>query len=230
MTLSNQERLNRIGKYAAALVDNGMLVGLGTGSTAAAMVSALGERVRSESLRMVGVATSIATSNQASEEGIPLKNLDDIDRLDLCIDGADEIDPAGNLTKGGGGALLYEKLVARRADSYIIISAEEKLVDALGDRFRLPIEVISTGWKHTAEEISSLGLSPVLRRENGSAFVTDGGHYILDCDWNSSRPDPVRLATDLKAITGVVDHGLFIGMATSIVTIDQDGEITQRDV
>ena len=230
MGLSNQERLERIGKYSADLVEDGMLVGLGTGSTAAAMVDALGVRVREEGLRVIGVATSIATSNQASKVGIALKNLDDIDRLDLCIDGADEIDPACNLTKGGGGALLFEKLVARRANRYVIISTDEKLVDHLGDRFKLPVEVISIGWKHTAEEISALGLMPELRRENGSPFVTDGGHYILDCVWPEDKLDPLLLATDLKAIVGVVEHGLFNGMATSIVTIDEDGEITQTDM
>lgn len=230
MTLSNEERLKLIGKYAADLVEDRSLVGLGTGSTAAAMVDALGERVRNEGLKVVGVATSIATSNQASELGIPLKNLDDIDRLDICIDGADEIDSDGNLTKGGGGALLFEKLVARRANHYVIISADEKLVDHLGDRFDLPVEVVSVGWKHTAEEISALGLRPTLRRKDGTIFVTDGGHYILDCIWPETELDPIQLATNLKAIVGVVEHGLFNGMANSIVTINAAGEITQRDI
>lgn len=230
MTLSNEERLKLIGEYAANLVEDRSLVGLGTGSTAAAMVDALGERVRNEGLKVVGVATSIATSNQASELGIPLKNLDDIDRLDICIDGADEIDSDGNLTKGGGGALLFEKLVARRANQYVIISADEKLVDHLGDRFDLPVEVVSVGWKHTAEEISALGLRPTLRRKDGTIFVTDGGHYILDCIWPETELDPIQLATDLKAIVGVVEHGLFNGMANSIVTINAAGEITQRDI
>lgn len=231
MALSTQELLQRIGKYAADLVEDGMIVGLGTGTTAAAMVDALGTRVREEGLRMVGVATSIATSNQASTLGIALKNLDDIDRLDLCIDGADEIDPAGNLTKGGGGALLFEKLVARRANRYVIISSDEKLVAHLGDRFKLPVEVISIGWKHTAEEIAALGLTPELRRNvDGTAYVTDGGHYILDCIWPESDLDPLLLASDLKAIVGVVEHGLFNGMANSIVTINEAGEIDQREI
>lgn len=229
MTLSNQERLQRIGEYAAGLVKDRTVVGLGTGTTAAAMVDALGERVRNEGLKVVGVATSIATSNQASKAGIALKNLDDIDRLDLCIDGADEIDPEFNLTKGGGGALLFEKLVARRADHYVIISSDEKLVDALGERFELPVEVVSVGWKHTAEGITALGLVPTLRRKDDRPFITDGGHYILDCKWPAGGLDPVKLATDLKALVGVVEHGLFIGMADSIVTINAEGEITQKD-
>ncbi len=230
MTLSMQERLQRIGKYAASLVEDRTVVGLGTGSTAAAMVDALGERVRNEGLRVVGVATSIATSNQASSVGIALKNLDDIDRLDLCIDGADEIDPDFNLTKGGGGALLFEKLVARRADHYVIISADEKVVDALGQRFDLPVEVVTVGWKHTAEGITELGLTPQLRRnDDGRPFVTDGGHYILDCNWPEGGLDPKKLATDLKALVGVVEHGLFIDMANTVVTVDAEGEIIRQD-
>lgn len=224
MALSSQERLQRIGKYAADLVEDGMVVGLGTGTTAAAMVNALGARVR-DGLGIIGVATSIATSNQASKAGIPLKNLDDIDRLDMCIDGADEIDPDFNLTKGHGGALLFEKLVSRRADRYVIISSDEKLVDALGTRMPLPLEVVSVGWRHTAEAIAETGMLPSLRREDGKPFVTDGGHYILDCEWPATGLEAVKLATDLKAITGVVDHGLFIDMATSIVTINAEGEI-----
>lgn len=230
MALSNQERLERIGKYAAGLVEDRTIVGLGTGTTAAAMVDALGERIRDEGLRVVGVATSIATSNQASKVGIALKNLDDIDRLDICIDGADEIDPDFNLTKGGGGALLFEKLVARRANDYVIISSDEKVVDALGERFDLPVEVISVGWKHTAEGITALGLTPELRRkDDGRPFVTDGGHYIVDCKWPDGGLDPAKLATDLKALVGVVEHGLFIDMANTVVTIDAEGEIKQQD-
>lgn len=228
MTLSSQDRLQRIGTYAADLVKDGMVVGLGTGTTAAAMVDALGARVHG-GLRVIGVATSIATSNQASKVGIGLKNLDDIDRLDMCIDGADEIDPDFNLTKGAGGALLFEKLVARRADRFIIISSDEKLVDSLGTRMPLPVEVISVGWKHTAEAISDLGMTPSLRRVEGRPFNSDGGHYILDCGWPESGLAAAKLADDLKAITGVVDHGLFIGMANSIVTINADGEINQQD-
>lgn len=229
MALSNQERLQRIGTYAAGLVEDGSMVGLGTGTTAAAMVDALGVRVREEGLRVIGVATSIATSNQASKAGIALKNLDDIDRLDMCIDGADEIDPDLNLVKGAGGALLFEKLVARRADHYMIISSDEKLVESLGTRMSLPVEVIPVGWHHTAEEISLLGMDPILRRVEGRPFVTDGGHYILNCSWPDSGLNPTQLASDLKAIVGVVEHGLFIDMASVVITIGASGEINRID-
>lgn len=224
MTLTSQDRLKLIGEHAANLVEDGMAVGLGTGSTAAAMVDALADRVK-DGLRVIGVATSIATANQASAAGIALKNLDDIDRLDLCIDGADEIDPELNVTKGAGGALLFEKLVARRANRYVIISSDEKMVSKLGTRMPLPVEVVPVGWTHTAEAIRALGLVPNLRKKDNAPYVTDGKHYILDCDWPESGLDAASLARDLKALTGVVEHGLFIDMADTVVTIAADGEI-----
>lgn len=224
MTLTSQDRLKLIGEHAANLVEDGMVVGLGTGSTAAAMVDALADRVK-DGLRVIGVATSIATANQASAAGIALKTLDDIDRLDLCIDGADEIDPELNVTKGAGGALLFEKLVARRANRYVIISSDEKMVSKLGTRMPLPVEVVPVGWTHTAEAIRALGLVPNLRKKDNAPYITDGKHYILDCDWPESGLDAASLARDLKALTGVVEHGLFIDMADTVVTISAAGEI-----
>lgn len=223
--METSDRVKILGEYAANLVEDGMLVGLGTGSTAAAMVDALGERVK-QGLNITGVATSNATRQQAIDLGILIVDLADIDRLDLCIDGADEIDPDLNLTKGGGGALLFEKLVARRADHYVIISANEKLVKHLGDRFKLPVEVVPIGWVHTAEFVTKLGLTPEIRNRDGEPYLTDGGHYILDCTWPEGGLDPAKLATDLKAITGVVEHGLFIGMANTVTTVDENGELT----
>ena len=225
MPLTTAERLERIGRQSAALVQESMLVGLGTGSTAAAMIDALGARVR-DGLSIQAVATSNASRERARSLGIPIVELDDIDRLDICIDGADEIDPELNLTKGAGGALLFEKLVARRADNFVIISSNEKLVEHLGTRMALPVEVVPVGWKHTSRLIMDLGLSPTLRMAGDEVYITDGGHYILDCGWPESLLDPANLAADLKAITGVVDHGLFIGMADIVLTIDPEGEIT----
>lgn len=227
--MDNEERLARLGSEAASCIEEGMLVGLGTGSTAEAMVHALGKRVAG-GLRVTGVATSHYTADQATSLGIPLKLLADIDRLDLCIDGADEIDPGLNLVKGRGGALLFEKLVARRADRYLIISTSEKLVDRLGSRMALPVEIVPVGWTHTAEAIADLHMEPVLRtNDDGSPFVTDGGHYIVDCAWPTEHQvDPGSLAQALKALTGVVDHGLFIGMADTALTIDEAGEITEH--
>jgi ribose 5-phosphate isomerase A len=229
MSLSNQERLDRLGERAAALVQPDTLVGIGTGSTAAAMIEALGRRVK-EGLRFTAVSTSSETRNQATKLGIPMTPLNDIDRLDLCIDGADEIDPGLNVVKGRGGALLYEKLVARRADHYVIISTSEKLVDQLGTRMPLPVEVIPEGWLHTAEEIAALGIDPTLRvQPDDTPFVTDGGHLILDCAWPGEETiDPGSLAQALKLITGVVDHGLFINMVDVALTIDETGDITEH--
>ena len=165
------------------------------------MLVALAARVRG-GLRVTGVATSDQTTARAGELGIPLLPLDEIERLDLCIDGADEIDPELNLVKGRGGALLYEKLVAERAERLIIIASAEKLVDRLGTRLPLPVEVIPFGYIHTQHAISELGLIPELRMTTGgSPFVTDGGHFILDCQANGID-DPKTLAVVLKGKTG----------------------------
>lgn len=227
--MNDDQRLAILGAEAASLVDDGMLVGLGTGSTAAAMVDALGKRVAS-GLQFTGVATSVATANQATALGIPLKELSDIDRLDLCIDGADEIDPGLNLVKGRGGALLFEKLVARRADRYVIIASDEKLVKRLGTRMALPVEIVPVGWNHTAEAIADLSMRPVLRTDaDDIPYLTDGGHYIVDCAWpEKNLVDPGSLAVALKALTGVVEHGLFIEMADTALTVDEAGDIKRH--
>ncbi|MCO5217352.1 MAG: ribose-5-phosphate isomerase RpiA [Thermomicrobiales bacterium] len=227
MALGTNELLASIGAYAANMVEDGMIVGLGTGSTAAAMVDALGVRAR-DGLRVTGVATSTYTQQQAESYGIPVVDLADIDRLDMCIDGADEIDPELNLVKGRGGALLFEKLVALRANHYVIIAASDKLVNHLGVRMPLPVEIIPIGWTHTTEAIRELGLEPVLRMDGDKPYVTDGQHCIVDCTWPSEPLDPIQLARDLKAITGVVEHGLFIHMTDVAVTIDPDGVISEH--
>lgn len=229
MALDDRARLARLGERAAALVQDDMVIGLGTGSTAAAMIDALGARVR-DGLRVTAVPTSHATFDQATGLGIAMVDLNDIDRLDLCIDGADEIDPGLGVVKGRGGALLFEKLVARRADRYVIISTGEKLVDHLGERMPLPVEVVPEGWTHTAGEIATLGMTPVLRKgQDDTPFRTDGGHFILDCAWpGEDAVDPGSLAHALKLITGVVDHGLFIDMVDMALTIDAEGNITEH--
>lgn len=229
MALETSERVALLGERAAAMVQDGMLVGLGTGSTAAAMIDALGTRVR-DGLGVKAVPTSRTTFEQAAALGIPMVNLNDIDRLDLCIDGADEIDPGLGVVKGRGGALLFEKLVARRADRYVIIATDEKLVEHLGERVPLPVEIIPEGWYHTAQEISGLRLTPELRKgDDGEPFRTDGGHVIVDCGWpGEDQVDPGSLAQALKLITGVVDHGLFIDMVDMALTVDTEGEITAR--
>ncbi len=199
-------------------VRDGMKLGLGTGSTARHFVELLGERVRS-GLNVICVPTSEATRADAQRCGIALTTLDELDRLDLTVDGADEIDPALNLIKGGGGALLREKIVAAASDRMIVIADDSKWVAALG-RFPLPVEVVPFGLSATrramGQAFAACGASGQMSVRNGAdghAFVTDGGHWIVDAHLGLI-PDAPRLAGLLNSIPGVVEHGLFIGLAS----------------
>jgi ribose 5-phosphate isomerase A len=215
MTLDEMKR--EAARAALGHVESGMRLGLGTGSTAAHFVELLGERVR-EGLDVACVPTSEETHARAAGLSIRLTSLDETPELDLCVDGADEIAPDLGLIKGGGGALLREKIVASAARSMVVIADETKLVDRLG-AFPLPVEVVPFGLEVTrraiGREARALGLDgPVaLRmRQDGHVFVTDGGHHILDCRF-SHIDDPAALAAGLSAIPGVVEHGLFLGFA-----------------
>lgn len=209
------------GEQAALLVQPGWTVGLGTGSTAAFLVKALGRRVREEGLVFRGIPTSTATRDLALAEGLTLVSLDEVGVVDLTIDGADEIDPALSLIKGGGGALLWEKIVASASRELVVIADAAKLVRTLG-HFPLPIEVVPTGWTHVRERVRALGAEVMLRkRADESPFVTDGGHYIIDA-WFKRIAAPAALATELDRIVGVVEHGLFVGLAQRAL-IGQDG-------
>ncbi|MCA1458448.1 ribose-5-phosphate isomerase RpiA [Bradyrhizobium sp. BRP22] len=208
-------------------VRDGMKLGLGTGSTAKHFVDLLGEKVRG-GLKVVGVPTSEATRAQAQACGIALTTLDEIDHLDLTVDGADEVDAALNLIKGGGGALLREKIVAAASDRMIVIADDSKWVDALG-RFPLPIEVIPFGLAATraaiAKAFAEAGVAGqlVLRTaKDGHVFVTDGGHWIVDAHLGRIEDAP-RLAGLLSVIPGVVEHGLFIGLAGTVVLAAAQG-------
>jgi ribose 5-phosphate isomerase A len=208
-------------------VRDGMKLGLGTGSTAKHFVDLLGEKVRA-GLRVVGVPTSEATRAQAEQCGIALTTLDDIDRLDLTVDGADEIDHSLNLIKGGGGALLREKIVAAASDRMIVIADDSKWVEVLG-RFPLPVEVIPFGLAATrhamAKAFAACGVSGemVLRKgKDGHVFVTDGGHWIVDAHLGRIADAP-RLAGHLSGIPGVVEHGLFTDMADMVVLAGGQG-------
>ncbi|WP_298106505.1 ribose-5-phosphate isomerase RpiA [Bradyrhizobium sp.] len=214
--------LDALKRQAAAraldFVEGGMKLGLGTGSTAKHFVELLGERVRG-GLEVVGVPTSEATRADALRCGIRLTTLDEVDRLDLTVDGADEVDPALNLIKGGGGALLREKIVAAASDRMIVIADDSKWVETLG-RFPLPIEVVPFGLGATRRAIekalADCGASGqlVLRKgKDGHAFVTDSGHWIVDAHLGRI-PDAPRLAQSLSCIAGVAEHGLFIGIAS----------------
>lgn len=217
--------LAKINAAAAALdyVKDGMVLGLGTGSTAAHFVRLLGERVR-QGLKVKGVPTSEATMIQASQVGVPLLPIDQVTRIDVDIDGADEIDPQFRLIKGGGAALLREKIVAAASAHMVVIADESKLVEVLG-AFPLPVEVTPFGFTLTATRVyqalrdTGCAGADVALREAGPAgkpVVTDGGNYVLDAR-ALKIPNPEALAEKLQAIPGVVDHGLFIGMARTII-------------
>jgi ribose 5-phosphate isomerase A len=202
-------------RAAVAEVEDGMLIGLGTGSTAVFAIEALGERVAA-GLRVSAVPTSEATAVHARRLGIPLIDLDVDRRLDLTIDGADEVERGTlDLIKGRGGALLREKIVATAGRRMSVIVDEAKLVDRLG-RGPLPVEIVPFGWPCTIARLAAAGVAPVLRQsETGGPFVTDGGHYIADCS-----PGPIEdaecLDRQISALTGVIETGLFIGIATRI--------------
>ena len=213
----------RVGFKAAELIEDGMSVGLGTGSTAFWLVERLGVRVRDEGLRVRCVPTSRRTEEQARGLGIPLVPLGEAGELDIAIDGADEIGPDLALIKGGGGALLREKLVASAARRFVVIADASKRVDVLG-RFPLPVEVVPFAWELTARRVAALTrVEAQLRRDvGGEAYLTDNGNYILDCRCGRI-PDPARTERELKALTGVVESGLFVGMADLAVVSTDDG-------
>jgi ribose 5-phosphate isomerase A len=208
-------------------VSDGMRLGLGTGSTAKHFVELLGARVQA-GLKVIGVPTSEATRADAQRCGVPLTTLDEIDHLDLTVDGADEVDGDLNLIKGGGGALLREKIVAAASDRMIVIADDSKWVETLG-RFPLPIEVVPFGLAATRRAIEhSFATSGVsgeisLRKgKDGHAFVTDGGHWIVDAHLGRI-PDARRLAASLSLIPGVMEHGLFIGLASAAILASPQG-------
>ena len=212
---------------ALAHVQDGMKLGLGTGSTAKHFVDLLGERVAG-GLRVIGVPTSEATRAQAEACRIPLTTLDEVDRLDLTVDGADEMDPALNLIKGGGGALLREKIVAAASDRMIVIADDTKWVDVLG-RYPLPIEVVPFGLAATQRAMAAAfaqsggsGQMGLRKGKDGHVFVTDGGHWIIDAHLGRIVDAP-RLAGLLSPIPGVVEHGLFIGLASTAILAGAQG-------
>ncbi|WP_028530813.1 ribose-5-phosphate isomerase RpiA [Paenibacillus sp. HW567] len=213
---------------AVEYVEDGMKVGLGTGSTAYYAIRKLGERVKA-GLKITAVATSQASEEQARELGIPLVAFGDIDGLDLTIDGADELDQKLQLIKGGGGALLREKIVARNSRRMVVIADESKAVDTLG-KFPLPVEIVPFAWEWTLAGLTKLGCKAELRRSGDELYKTDNGNYIADCRFRAIASAP-ELARSLQSITGVVEHGLFIGIADLAIIAKQDGsiEIVKRE-
>ena len=203
-------------------VHDGMVLGLGTGSTAALMVEELGLRVQN-GLRVVGIPTSERTRLQAQSLGIPLVTFAEHPVIDLTIDGADEVHiPTLHLIKGLGGALLREKIVAAASRRMTVIVDGAKLVHHLGSTARLPVEIVTFGWQTTAARVRDVGADAILRGGSDNPFHTDGGNLILDCAF-PSIPDAAALQSALKSITGVVETGLFIGLATTILAGTPDG-------
>ncbi len=216
--------LKRIaGEAAAARVQSGQLLGLGTGSTVRFFLEALAKRVAAgEVADVVGVPTSEATAEKARALKLPLASLDECPELDLCVDGADEVDPVLNLIKGLGGALLREKIVAAASARFWVIVDESKRVEALGQKAPLPVEVLPFGWRPTARAIERLGAEVTLRTKRGAPVVTDQDNLLLDCRFPSLE-DPHALACELDALPGVLGHGLFLGMAHGAIVGTGDG-------
>ncbi|EEL70470.1 ribose 5-phosphate isomerase A [Bacillus mycoides] len=209
------------GEYAADFVKDGMKVGLGTGSTVYWTIQKLGERVQ-EGLSIQAVPTSKETEVLAKQLAIPLISLNETDILDLTIDGADEINNDLQLIKGGGGALLREKIVATSSEKLIIIADESKIVSHLGT-FPLPIEIIPFSWKQTEKKVQSIGCETCLRMKDGGPFITDNGNFIIDCIFTNKILNPNDTNTELKMITGVVETGLFINMTSKVIIGTENG-------
>jgi len=218
MTRQVDQKKKQAAEKAVEYIEDGMLIGLGSGSTVYWMMSRLAERIR-DGLQVKGIPSSKRTENWAKEFGIPLTTFSEVQRLDLAIDGADEVDPNLNLIKGGGGSLLREKLVDDASSQLIIVVDESKLVSKLGN-FPLPVEVVPFGWETTAKRIATLNVTPILRSNEDGVFVSNNGNYILDCPFQQIE-DPIALHQQLKGMLGVVETGLFLNM-TDIVLVGQD--------
>ncbi|MEM6285359.1 MAG: ribose-5-phosphate isomerase RpiA [Chloroflexota bacterium] len=217
------ELKKQVGEAAAAEIKSGMVVGLGTGSTAVWMVRRLGAMLQNgEVEHIVGIPTSERTAEEAQKLNIPLTTLAENPVLDLTIDGADEIDPALNLIKGGGGALLREKIVAQASKRLIVVADDRKLVDKLGSTFKLPVEVIPFGHSSQRAYLENLGAQVMLRMQDDAPFTTDSGNYIYDCDFGPVD-DVHGMARKIADRAGVVEHGFFIGMASMAIVASEDG-------
>lgn len=218
------------GRRAAEFVQTGMTLGLGTGSTVHFTLLALGERIRAEGLRVRGVPTSLDTERKARELGIPLATLDEVTAIDLTIDGADEIDPQFAMVKGGGGALLREKVVAAISRREVIVVGPEKVVSRLGTTFALPVEVAPFARPVVARALAQLGCEPRLRTAKDSGrYLTDNHNEILDCRFPDGIADPAALERAIDAIPGVVESGLFVGLAHVLVIGHPDGRAEVRE-
>ncbi len=213
-------------KAVDTFVKDGMNVGLGTGSTAYFAIKRIGQLV-ADGYDLTCVATSVQSENLARESGIKVVDLDEVDKLDVTIDGADEVDPKMQLVKGLGGALLREKIVAAATVREVIIVDESKLVEKLGTKAPLPVEVLRFGHEHTRYALERQGCKPELRMRDGEPFVTDGGNYIYDCRFPEGISNPFFLESRIDVIPGVVENGLFLNTAFDVLVSRQDGTVSR---
>ncbi|KMT13407.1 hypothetical protein BVRB_4g083630 [Beta vulgaris subsp. vulgaris] len=228
-TLTQDDLKKLAAEKAVDSVKSGMVLGLGTGSTAAFAVARIGELLSSGKLsNIVGIPTSKRTQEQAASLGIPLSVLDDHPRIDLAIDGADEVDPDLNLVKGRGGALLREKMVEAASDKFIVVVDDTKLVDGLGgSRLAMPVEVVQFCWKYNLKRLQEifkeLDIDAKLRMEGDKPYVTDNSNYIVDLYFSTPIKDAEAAGREISALEGVVEHGLFLGMATEVIIAGKTG-------
>jgi ribose 5-phosphate isomerase A len=225
MELSQQDQWKKeAGVVAAKLVEDGMVVGLGTGSTARFAISEIGRRVATEGLRILGIPTSDRTADQARTEKIPLTSFAEHTQIDLTIDGADEVLPGPlYLIKGHGGALLREKIVAAASKRMAVVADDTKLVKCLGELVSVPVEVVPFGWQVTARRLADLGGKPTLRLgQDQKPYLTDSGHYILNCAFGPMN-DPKETAHHLDHVVGLIEHGLFLKFATEAFIAGPNG-------
>jgi ribose 5-phosphate isomerase A len=221
--MTQDEAKRMAARRALEFVEDGMLLGLGSGTTSAMFIQELGARVK-QGLRVRGIATSVASQQLAESLSIPITTFEESPVLDLAVDGADEVGPGLSLIKGGGGALLREKIVASAARKFIVIADSTKVVHQLG-RFPLPVEVIKMALPIVSRKLDALGLNPKLRHHpDGSKYITDEGNYILDCSCGEIS-NHVKTAADIRGIAGVVEHGLFLGMASLALIASDKGVV-----
>ncbi|HMD55418.1 MAG TPA: ribose 5-phosphate isomerase A [Phycisphaerae bacterium] len=228
-TAATPEQLEKIGALAASLIQDDQAVGLGSGKAAQAFVRMLGKRIAETKMRIVGVPTSELTAQVAREAGVPLTTLDDVSELDIAVDGADEVDPHLNLLKGGGGDLLREKVVASITRRLVIVVGQEKLVPQLGTRFPVFIEVVQFAMPAVIRTLSTLGAVATPRRKpDGGLFLTDNGNPLLHAKFDAAPKllhNPAELEKTLHSITGVIETGLFIGMAREALVARFDSSV-----
>ena len=223
--MDKEDFKKQAGEEAVKHIEDGMTIGLGTGSTVEYTLRKVGQMIQ-EGFKIQGIPTSIHTKRIAKEEKIPLTTLDEHPEIDITIDGADEVDSNLNLIKGGGGALTREKIIAYNSKKVIIVVDDSKVVKALGIDFPLPVEIVKFGWTSTKKTLETFGCNVALREiMKGEPFITDNGNYILDCEFEYIE-NPEQMEIDINCIPGVVENGLFINLVSEVIVGSQQGILT----